>query len=195
LRNLKCSIWIGLISLMCASCVATKEKRFNKCYELDESTTVPKYDTINGVFLREVIMYPYGSNVALQGGYFVNYKNDFDKSAYDGGVYLCDYGMLDRLQGSNAMIHFDSMSIANLTHSINDSLRQSWYDESKLLNPHCGLYYKKVELHAEVLCLGKCYHKIPAFGRCDDRNKKDGKTVEKYTATHFFTRIFSINYK
>jgi hypothetical protein len=155
------------------------------------------YDTLEGDFFYENIVFAYSSSDAIvKSGHYIQCNHDI-KTSYYKGYYILNSSHGKMICSNNSFLKRDFVSVDSFERQqlyekeIAETRAFEYYNS---YNPFCGVYYKKYKLRIEVVKIGLVKQRLPFFENCD-RMKKRGRKVYKidYLPTYLVTDVFHYN--
>lgn len=191
-----------LIVFVCCKHVVSAQKQALPWNSLTSYIPVNiRYDTLEGVFLYENLIYAYieGEDVIVKRGNFVKMDTD-NKNLYQYGIFIYFESAFQykKMKDENPYIHFDTVSVFKLFGEMRyKALQEGTFWEKTTINPFCGAYYKKYQMKVEVLYLGEVEQRLPLFMDCKEvikySCKLKGKNYQiRVIPTYLITKVFEL---
>lgn len=157
-----------------------------------------QYDTLEGVFLYELVIGSYIEvDVFVKGGKcFVKQSIPFDIQAYKNGYFIFENSYLQTIALVNPSIHYDSAVLESTSRQVYEKEIESLIYIDSSFNPTYGCFYKRYRMKIEVLYLGKVRQRVPVFvANAKEMRKYMRKNNGKYyqlcaIPTYVITNVF-----
>ncbi|HTO15170.1 MAG TPA: hypothetical protein VLZ83_05340 [Edaphocola sp.] len=189
--------------LFLCSC-AIKQKAADEVWSWDSSKLelpeILRYDTLEGLFLREISIQAYMIGDGIhKGDDFIKQGEVLNETLYNNGIItsMSSYFWYDAMKEKRPDFHFDTISIFNALWGMELKSIQGgskWFEPE--ISPICDSYYKRYRMKIEVLNLGLIKQRLPLFMNCEQiaiyEKENHGKNYQILAIpTYLITKIFS----